>query len=275
MWPFRRKQKISSKELARFLATATIQRQRSAFPYAISLYRGSGSKLEDDKLLLEESILEIYMMIHAVLSCFKEERNSKFSILDHYQEYCCQELIENGLISHSSHFKHIMSSRVKEYHEAMQNCDLIQLSRTFCKFLNIPDSHLASVFFPFSVYIFNGYVANCELVKNLIKTFTIDETSTFDLVGGMPPLMKLTEKEKREAAEMGDAEQQCCLGMDYTIGVGVPEDYVQAYLWFDLATRHGNSKGRELRDKVAQRMTPSQIAEAQRLAKEWKPSRKR
>jgi TPR repeat protein len=55
-------------------------------------------------------------------------------------------------------------------------------------------------------------------------------------------------------------------------GVGVPQDYVQGHKWFILAaTKH--AKYRANRDLLAKRMTPAQIAEAQRLARQWKPKK--
>lgn len=53
-------------------------------------------------------------------------------------------------------------------------------------------------------------------------------------------------------------------------------DYVQAYMWFNLAAAGGDDKiareAREIRDKLAGTMTPEQIARAQNLAREWKPT---
>ena len=42
-------------------------------------------------------------------------------------------------------------------------------------------------------------------------------------------------------------------------------------MWYNLAAANGGNKGAELRDGLAKRMTPAQIAEAQKLAREWKP----
>ncbi len=52
---------------------------------------------------------------------------------------------------------------------------------------------------------------------------------------------------------------------------GVTQDYVQAHMWFNLAGAQGNKKATKNRDIVAGLMTPARIAEAQRLAREWKP----
>jgi hypothetical protein len=59
----------------------------------------------------------------------------------------------------------------------------------------------------------------------------------------------------------------------YVDGHGVPQDYVQAHMWFNLAGASGVAKALKNRDTVAAKMTPAQIAEAQRLAREWKPAK--
>ena len=74
----------------------------------------------------------------------------------------------------------------------------------------------------------------------------------------------------RLAAEQGDAEAQFNLGVMYTDGKGVPQDYVLAHMWFNLSAAQGDEMARRTA-MVSRRMTPDQIAEAQRLAREWKP----
>jgi uncharacterized protein len=56
----------------------------------------------------------------------------------------------------------------------------------------------------------------------------------------------------------------------------VPQDYVQAHMWLNLAAAKatpvaGHNIAGEARDGIATKMSPAQIAEAQRLAREWKP----
>ena len=82
----------------------------------------------------------------------------------------------------------------------------------------------------------------------------------------------------RLAAEQGNAAAQYNLGIRYAKGRGVPQDYVQALMWFNLAASRfpaSEAKSRdqavENRDIAASKMTPAQIAEAQKLAREWKP----
>ena len=78
----------------------------------------------------------------------------------------------------------------------------------------------------------------------------------------------------RKAAEQGFAEAQYSLGVMYAEGRGVQQDFVQAHMWFDLAAASGDSSAGKNMEIIAAKMTRSQIAEAQRLAKEWKPKGK-
>ena len=75
----------------------------------------------------------------------------------------------------------------------------------------------------------------------------------------------------RKAAKAGNADGQYKLGLMYDFGDGVPQDYVSAHMWFNLAASRGSGMGASDRDRVAAMMTPAQIAEAQRLAREWAP----
>jgi hypothetical protein len=77
----------------------------------------------------------------------------------------------------------------------------------------------------------------------------------------------------RLAADQGDGNAQYNLGVMYDNGDGVPQDDVQAYMWFSLAASRSTGTERatatEWRDRVANRLTPDQLAEGQRLAREW------
>ena len=75
----------------------------------------------------------------------------------------------------------------------------------------------------------------------------------------------------RKAAEQGHVVAQANLADIYTKGQGVPQDYVQAHLWWNLAGAKGSVWNLKNRDSVAEKMTPAQIAEAEKLAREWKP----
>ena len=76
----------------------------------------------------------------------------------------------------------------------------------------------------------------------------------------------------RLAADQGFASAQNNLGSMYNNDQGVPQDYVRAHVWFNLSAAQGIQDAVENRNLVAERMTPAQIAEAQRLAREWRPT---
>jgi TPR repeat protein len=76
----------------------------------------------------------------------------------------------------------------------------------------------------------------------------------------------------RLAADHGRADAQSNLGAMYAEGDGIPHDLVQALKWFILAAAQNNKDAIENRNKAIPLMTPVQIAEAQKLARDWKPT---
>jgi TPR repeat protein len=85
---------------------------------------------------------------------------------------------------------------------------------------------------------------------------------------GVPQNDKTAVKWYRLSAKQGDADAQYNLGLMYDKGQGVPQDYVRAHMWFNIAASSGDKDASQNRDIVAQRMTPSQIETAQKLARE-------
>ncbi len=81
----------------------------------------------------------------------------------------------------------------------------------------------------------------------------------------------------QRAAEQGSTLAFGLLGNLYASGIGAPRDYVQAYKWFHLWTQHPNGVDDDLsvrlRDALVPVMSPEQVAEAKKLASEWKPTR--
>ncbi len=75
----------------------------------------------------------------------------------------------------------------------------------------------------------------------------------------------------RRAADQGLVYAQVILGLMYDFGKGVPEDIVKAHMWWSLAASRGHESATVARDILADRMTSAQLAEAQKLAREWKP----
>jgi len=91
---------------------------------------------------------------------------------------------------------------------------------------------------------------------------------------GVTQSYKEAAKWYRKAADQGDASAQHNLGLMYDMGQGVPKDFVTAYMWFILASVDGDEKAVNARDALAKTMTPAQIAEAQKMAREWQATTK-
>ncbi len=70
------------------------------------------------------------------------------------------------------------------------------------------------------------------------------------------------------AAKQGDVDAQYALGRAYYFGQGVLQDDTRAHMWFNIAAVDGDDFRIKYREKAASRMTPQQIAEAQRVARE-------
>ena len=89
---------------------------------------------------------------------------------------------------------------------------------------------------------------------------------------GVPRDYAEAAKWVRKAGEQGYAQAQAYLGVMYWNGEGVPKDTVLAYMWLYLAAaQEPDAVGK--RDVAASQMTADEIAEAQRLAREWKPTK--
>ena len=79
----------------------------------------------------------------------------------------------------------------------------------------------------------------------------------------------------RKAAEQGVAEAQLILGLEYSTGRRVPKDDITAYMWFNLASAQGLEDAKECKELASESMTKEQIAEAQKLSREWQEKTKK
>ena len=77
--------------------------------------------------------------------------------------------------------------------------------------------------------------------------------------------------QSRASAESGDRRAMLALGRLHVQGLGVLQDYVQAHVWFNLAASRGEAAALDEREAVAAKMTPEQVARAQKLAAAWRP----
>jgi TPR repeat protein len=73
----------------------------------------------------------------------------------------------------------------------------------------------------------------------------------------------------RKAAEQGFIKARDLLGLSYGDGKGVPEDVVTAYMWWNLASAQGDEDSKLRKDELTERMTREQIAESQKMSREW------
>ncbi len=81
------------------------------------------------------------------------------------------------------------------------------------------------------------------------------------------------EAEVEIAQDLNPASPSCDelyqLGLTYWAGRGVTPDYVIAHKWFNLAAMQGSREARDYRAELSAQMSADQIANAQRLAREW------
>ena len=93
---------------------------------------------------------------------------------------------------------------------------------------------------------------------------------------GLPKDLTQAQHWYHAAADQGDPYALASLGILYNFGKGVQKDYVQAFMYYELAVARSKGGNRdsivELRDDLAKDMNAAQIAEARRLAKIWKPA---
>ena len=119
----------------------------------------------------------------------------------------------------------------------------------------------------FRKYLPSALGGNATAQFEIGRTFVADALSVEDY----------TEAARwfRAAAKQGHPRAQSDLAVLYGKGLGVPQDYVRAYAWLDVAAAGFGYGARreqviEMRDMLAAFMTWAQRDEAQRLADAWK-----
>ncbi len=119
-------------------------------------------------------------------------------------------------------------------------------------------------------------VAVLVLIASLVSVLSIIPAIAGTIEETYMEPYKVTVK----GAEQGDPGDQLRLGVMYSDGVYVETDQVAALKWFILAVERfpeSETEGRNLavsmRDGTITRLTPAQVAEAKRLAREWKPKK--
>lgn len=121
----------------------------------------------------------------------------------------------------------------------------------------------------------SNYYTETEAIEWLKKAAFLGNTKAQSELGNVYAMGKSVKQNYNEAAkwwqkaaEYGSIEAKRSLGGMYARGDGVPQDYIQAHMWFNLAAAQDPLYIRT-RESVAKGMTKEQIAQAQRLAREW------
>ena len=109
------------------------------------------------------------------------------------------------------------------------------------------------------------YVAQIDLGR-------MYETGKYETLEGTVQNYNEGSKWYRKATESRDSfngQAFWDLAKMYDEGEKVIQDYARAHMWYNLAVAQGYTLGQVYRNILAEKMTPAQIAEAQRLAREW------
>jgi TPR repeat protein len=75
----------------------------------------------------------------------------------------------------------------------------------------------------------------------------------------------------KRASEWGDAYAQYNFGVALATGQGLPQDLVQAHVWFSLAESQHHPSARAALEQLAKMMIPTQLLEARKRREQWKP----
>ena len=73
---------------------------------------------------------------------------------------------------------------------------------------------------------------------------------------------------EKGTVEHGTEQAQAILGLMYQNGMGVLQDNVKAHMWTNIASANGLKEAGGMRDKLAAKMTASDISKAQAMARE-------
>jgi uncharacterized protein len=82
--------------------------------------------------------------------------------------------------------------------------------------------------------------------------------------------LEMSTLEARDVATAGGTPDALFeLGLMHCAGRDAELDLVSAHKWFNLAAMRGNEDAKRYRMEIAHEMSKSQIADAQRQAREW------
>ena len=84
----------------------------------------------------------------------------------------------------------------------------------------------------------------------------------------MPP-RQVQRLELREAEPEANNDYLFQLGLLHSTGRSTPANFLAAHMWFNLSAQRGNKTAARLRSEVAAEMSASDVASAQRAARDW------
>jgi len=82
-------------------------------------------------------------------------------------------------------------------------------------------------------------------------------------------MARIEQNEAQLMAANSGKETLYNLGMMYCIGRDVEIDLVSAHKWLNLAALRGSKEAKAVRSEISAEMSPLEIAEAQRQARNW------
>ena len=91
-----------------------------------------------------------------------------------------------------------------------------------------------------------------------------------DKTRGSDMIWDNTQSNLEDVNSMAASADAClAMGMKYCIGHGVAQNNIAAHKWFNIAAIKGSDKAKSYRLELSQEMTASEIAEAQRQARQF------
>ena len=175
MWPFRRKQKISSKELAKLIAVTTIETDDNR----LALF-GRISKLSLDRQLMEDNLLRITTQEIAIRQYFETKNVAYDHLIVSYHFECARELILHKAVRNYNIYKRIYNVRFHGYLDAYVK-DIegnpFSLGRQVCHYFKVLDTDAANYVPAEHLFMTFLNAANEFLNGIMSNSYDLDENS--------------------------------------------------------------------------------------------------